>query len=210
MKATKEQYDKAVTIYENEGASAVFRYAEDIGVDSHSFCRDCEEHTPDCHDDSCLVCGTHKPSTRQPRLVLRDHHSILFRPLEAKEEERWRKLPPFASGDDWHKVSSMLDLNVWDDGDETKAAIYLVADGKTLTGRDCFIPIEVMDIRTKPEPEPESVEQTIERLLKTIEDVRHTAQRAIDIIKQSDQPLVRSAILQQHLDSIIEKHQQSY
>ena len=208
MKATKEQYDKAVTIYENEGASAVFRYAEKIGVDSHSFCRDCEEHTPDCHDDSCLVCGLLKPPARKPQLILRDHNSVLFRPLEAKQEERYRKLPPFVGGDDWHNVSSMLDLNVWDDGDETKAAIYLVADGKTLTGRDCFIPIEVMDIRTKPEPEPESVEQTIERLTGTIEQLRKHAQRTINLMVLENSDYADS--LQRSLDSIIEKHQQSY
>ena len=208
MKATQEQYEQAIKHYDAGGASTVFQYAEEIGVDSHSYCRDCEEHTPDCHDDCCLVCGTHKPSTRQPKLILRDHSSILYRPLEAKEEERHRKLPPFVGGDDWHNVSSMLDLNVWEDGDEIKAAIYLVADGKTLTSRGSFIPIDVNDIRTKPEPEPEpeSVDQTIERLLKTIEDVRHTAQRAIGLIENP----FRSAIVQHALNEIIEKHKQSY
>ena len=206
MKATQEQYEQAIKHYDAGGASAVFAFAECIGVDSHSFCRDCEEHTPDCHDDCCLVCGTHKPSTRKPQLILRDAFSVLFRPLEAQQEDRHRMLPPFVGGDDWHNVSSMLDLNVWEDGDEIKAAIYLVADGKTLTGRDCFIPVEVVDNRTKPEPEPESVEQTIERLLKTIEDVRRIAQRAIGLIENP----TRSAIVQHALNEIIEKHKQSY
>lgn len=62
MKATQEQYYQAVSIYENEGCGAVFAFAEKIGVDSYSYCRDCEEATPDCHDDSCLVCGIYKPS----------------------------------------------------------------------------------------------------------------------------------------------------
>lgn len=97
MKATKEQWDKAVTIYENEGASAVFVYAERIGVYSYSYCRDCEEHTPDCHDDSCLVCGLLKPPARRPQLILRDCSS----------------------------------------------------DGKTLTSRGSFIPVGVVDKRTK-------------------------------------------------------------
>ena len=102
----------------------------------------------------------------------------------------------------------MLDLNVWEDEFETKAAMYLVAEGKTLTSRGCFIPIEVIDNRTKsePEPEPESVDQTIERLLKTIEDVRHTAQRAIGLIENP----FRSSIVQHALNEIIEKHKQSY
>ena len=206
MKATQLQYEQAIKHYDAGGASAVFAFAEKIGIDSYSFCRDCEEHTPDCHDDCCLVCGTHKPSTRKPQLILRDAFSVLFRPLEAQQEDRHRMLPPFTGGDDWHNVSSMLDLNVWEDEFETKAAMYLVADGKTLTSRGCFIPIEVIDNRTKPEPEPESVEQTIERLLKTIEDVRQTAQRAIGLIESP----IRSTIVQHALDKIIEKHQQSY
>lgn len=206
MKATQEQYEQAIKRYDAGGARSVFRYAEEIGIDSYSFCRDCEEHTPDCHDDCCLVCGTHKPSTRQPKLVLNDGFSVLIHPLEVRHEDRYRKFPPFAGGDDWHKVTPMLDLNVWEDGDETKAAIYLVADGKTLTGRDCFIPVEVIDNRTKPEPEPESIDQTIERLLKTIEDVRQTAQRAIGLIENP----IRSTLVQEALNKIIEKHQQSY
>lgn len=66
MKATQEDYNKAVTIYESEGASAVFAFATDIGIDSYSYCRDCEEDTPDCYDDSCLVCGIYKPSHIKP------------------------------------------------------------------------------------------------------------------------------------------------
>jgi hypothetical protein len=206
MKATQEQYEQAIKHYDAGGASAVFAFAECIGVDSHSFCRDCEEHTPDCHDDCCLVCGTHKPSTRKPQLILRDAFSVLFRPLEAQQEDRHRMLPPFTGGDDWHNVSSMLDLNVWEDGDEIKAAIYLVADGKTLTGRDCFIPIDVNDIRTKPEPEPESVEQTIERLMDTIEQLSSHAQFIINMMENRD--CVDS--LQRDLNAIINKHQRSY
>jgi len=204
MKATQEQYEEAIRVYDKSGVSGVHKYAQEIGVDSYSYCRDCEEHTPDVYDDSCLVCGLLKPPARKPQLILRDNSSILFRPLEATQEDRYQKLPPFAGGDDWHRVTPMLDLNVWEDGDESKAAIYLVADGKTLTGRDCFIPIEVTDLRTK--LEPESVEQTIERLINTIESVRVTAQRAIDMIENP----TRATIVQHALDKIINKHQQSY
>jgi hypothetical protein len=206
MKATQKQYEQAIKHYDAGGASAVFAFAECIGVDSHSFCRDCEEHTPDCHDDCCLVCGTHKPSTRKPQLILRDAFSVLYRPLEARQEDRHRMLPPFTGGDDWHNVSSMLDLNVWGGEFETKAAMHIVADGKTLTGRDCSVPIEVIDNRTKPEPEPESVEQTIERLTGTIEQLRRHAQRTINLMENRE--YVDS--LQRSLDAIINKHQQSY
>lgn len=156
MKATQKQYEQAVKQYDKGGSSAVLKYAEEIGVDSHSYCRECESHTPDCHDDCCLVCGTHKPSARLPQLTLLDDSTILHRPLES-EADRYRDFPPFAGGDDWHKVSSMLDLNVWEDGDEIKAAIYLVSDGKTLTSRGAFIPVEVSDYRTKPEPETSTI-----------------------------------------------------
>jgi hypothetical protein len=204
MKATQEQYEQAIKVYDKDGVRGVHKYAQEIGVDSYSYCRDCEEHTPDCHDDCCLVCGTHKPSARQIVLSLFDNFTELATPLEERESDRWRKLPAFTGGDDWHKVTSMLDLNVWEDEFEVKAAIYLVSDGKALTTRDCFIPVEVKDFRTK--IEPESVEQTIERLTNTIESVRVAAQRAIRMI---DNP-IRAAIAQDALDKIINKHQQSY
>lgn len=204
MKATLEQYEQAVKHYDAGGPSAVHKYAEEIGIDSYSYCRDCEEHTPDCDDDCCLVCGIHKPSVREVRLVLNDDFSVLMAPLESRQEDRFRKLPPFAGGDDWHKITSMLDLNVWEDGDETKAAIYLVADGKTLTGRDCFIPVVIVDNRTK--PEPESVEQTIERLMDTIEQLSSHAQFIINMMDNRD----CADSLQRDLNAIINKHQRSY
>lgn len=204
MKATQEQYEQAIKVYDKDGVRGVHKYAQEIGIDSYSYCRDCEEHTPDCHDDCCLVCGTHKPSARQIVLSLFDSFTELSAPLEERETDRYRKLPAFTGGDDWHKVTSILDLNVWEDEFEVKAAIYLVADGKTLTGRDCFIPVKVHDFRTK--LEPESVEQTIERLTSTIESVRVTAQRAIDMIENP----TRATIVQHALDKIIENHQQSY
>lgn len=205
MKANQDQYNHAVTIYDNDGYRAVFEFAEKIGVDSYSYCRECEDHTPDCEDDCCLVCGTHKPSARQIVLTLLDRASNLTCPCE-DDADRERSFPPFAGGDDWHKISSMLDLNVWEDEAEVKAAIYLVSDGKTLTTRDCFIPVKVHDFRTKLEDKPESVDQTIERLTNTIENLRVTAQRAINMIESQ----TRATIIQEALNGIITKHQQSY
>jgi hypothetical protein len=204
MKATQEQYEQAIKVYDKSGVSGVHKYAQEIGVDSYSYCRDCEEHTPDCHDDCCLVCGTHKPSARQIVLTLHDSFAELVAPLEERESDRYREFPAFTGGDDWHKVTSMLDLNVWEDEFEVKAAIYLVSDGKALTTRDCFIPVKVHDLRTK--LELESVEQTIERLMDTIEQLRKYAQRIIDLTNNHEY----ADSLQRSLDAIIDKHQQSY
>jgi hypothetical protein len=71
VKATQQQYNEAVKVYECLGPSAVFAFAEKIGVDSYSFCRDCEDDTPDCHDDSCLVCGIYKPNYIKPQQMKR-------------------------------------------------------------------------------------------------------------------------------------------
>lgn len=206
MKATKDQYNKAVTVYEYKGANAVFAFAEELGIDSFSFCRDCAEHTPDCHDDSCLVCGVLKPPARQPHIVLRDDFSVLISPLEENLKERYRKFPPFAGGNDWHRVTSMLDLNLREDGNETKAAIYLVADGKALTSSGSFVPVGVIDKRTKSEPKPESVDQAIERLTGTIEQLRKHTQSAINLMENRDY----ADSLQRSLDSIITKYQRSF
>lgn len=138
------------------------------------------------------------------KVILHDELTALY--LPATLEGDHRLLPAFTCDDDWHNISPILDLNVWEDGGEIHAALYLCSNGVTLT--DDFVSLQVEDKRTK--PEPESVEQTIERLLNTIEDVRRIAQRAIDIIKQSETPLVRSTIVEEALNKIIEKHQQSY
>ena len=60
MKATHKQYEKAVKLYKNGGAYAVYEYAKEIGIDEWSTCEPCETNTPDCKDDSCLVCGSVK------------------------------------------------------------------------------------------------------------------------------------------------------
>jgi hypothetical protein len=60
MKATEEQYEECVTIYQHDGASGVYRFAESNGIDEWSECYACETDTPDMDDGSCLVCGTFK------------------------------------------------------------------------------------------------------------------------------------------------------
>jgi hypothetical protein len=62
MKATQEQYDEAVKAYETNGQSGVYDYANKRGIDEWSYCSPCEALTPDCHDFSCLVCGSPKSS----------------------------------------------------------------------------------------------------------------------------------------------------
>ena len=64
MKATEEQYETAVKIYAESGQSAVYQYADEIGVDEDSPCPYCDTPTPDYADQwnsiRCLVCGTSK------------------------------------------------------------------------------------------------------------------------------------------------------
>jgi DUF971 family protein len=60
MKATQLQYTEAVTIYEKSGQYAVYDYAHKIGINEWSYCKACEDETPDCNDKSCLVCGSTK------------------------------------------------------------------------------------------------------------------------------------------------------
>jgi hypothetical protein len=83
-------------------------------------------------------------------LTLHDELTALYLPQERREKHRL--LPAFKGDDEWHHISWLLDLNVWEDIEEgeaiAKAALYLVHDGSTLT---CDIPIEVEDKRTKKE-----------------------------------------------------------
>jgi hypothetical protein len=96
MKATQEQYQEAVTIYEKHGQSGVYAYADKIGVgiDEWSYCAPCETLTPDCHDDSCLVCGSSKSSgvTREEYAVLKTlrlkgYAVVIFDPEELQGVE---------------------------------------------------------------------------------------------------------------------------
>jgi hypothetical protein len=87
------------------------------------------------------------------KLTLHDELTALYLPQERREEDKHRLLPAFKGDDEWHHISWLLDLNVWEDIEEgeaiAKAALYLVHDGSTLT--EDHIPIEVEDKRTKKE-----------------------------------------------------------
>ena len=73
----KTNYEKAVQIYEDGGANAVFDAVKDgfIHADSYRDCIPCEMRTPHEGDD-CLVCGTHN-SQRGADQVL--DHQIFFK-----------------------------------------------------------------------------------------------------------------------------------
>jgi hypothetical protein len=74
-------------------------------------------------------------------------------PQEDSYEARYRSLPAFKGEDEWLHISWLLDLNVWEEGEEgeeiTKAALYLVHDGSTQTEHG--MPVQVIDNRTKQE-----------------------------------------------------------
>lgn len=62
MKATEQQYNKCVKIYENSRTPIqdIFDFALINKIDEYSFCNACEAETPDVFDNSCLVCGSSK------------------------------------------------------------------------------------------------------------------------------------------------------
>jgi hypothetical protein len=60
MKATQQQYDECVLLYEKSGPGAVYDYAARHGIDEWSNCEPCETSTPDTIDLCCLVCGSYK------------------------------------------------------------------------------------------------------------------------------------------------------
>lgn len=62
MKATAQQYNECVDIYENSRTpvSDIFDFAVHNNIDEYSLCSACEAETPDVCDGSCLVCGSSK------------------------------------------------------------------------------------------------------------------------------------------------------
>lgn len=60
MKATQQQYEEAVRLYEEGSCGDVYAYAEKLGIDEWSECVLCDAITPDCHDGACFVCGSPK------------------------------------------------------------------------------------------------------------------------------------------------------
>jgi hypothetical protein len=87
------------------------------------------------------------------KLVINDSFMTLMLPQEDSYEARYRSLPAFKGEDEWLHISWLLDLNVWEEGEEgeeiTKAALYLVHDGSTQTEHG--MPVQVIDNRTKQE-----------------------------------------------------------
>ena len=60
MKATQQQYEEAVKLYDEGSIGDVYAYAEKLGIDEWSECVLCDAITPDCHDGACFVCGSPK------------------------------------------------------------------------------------------------------------------------------------------------------
>ena len=60
MKATQQQYEEAVKLYDEGSTGDVYAYAEKLGIDEWSECVLCDAITPDCHDGACFVCGSPK------------------------------------------------------------------------------------------------------------------------------------------------------
>lgn len=60
MKATQEQYNQCIDLYNTGGPSLIYDYAVRNGIDSWSLCDACDTDTPDTHDSCCLVCGSKK------------------------------------------------------------------------------------------------------------------------------------------------------
>ena len=70
VKATQKQYERAIELYEQGGASAVYHFAWQEGITSWSFCLPCEAQTPDCEEGWCLVCGSAKEPSMNRWIVV--------------------------------------------------------------------------------------------------------------------------------------------
>jgi hypothetical protein len=69
MRATQQQYQECVSIYSDDGRSAVYAYAKKKGIDKWSYCNQCEDYTPDCENFCCLVCETYKVGMDEEEVV---------------------------------------------------------------------------------------------------------------------------------------------
>ena len=56
-------YAEAYKIYTKHGTSAVYDYADKLGLDYH-YCDPCESITPSISETTCLVCGSEKKLSR--------------------------------------------------------------------------------------------------------------------------------------------------
>ena len=133
------------------------------------------------------------------KVILHDQLTALLLPFLSDDETLF--FPAYNGGDVWHTLHMGAELRLSTYDGEPEAEIYYVV-GRTPR----FKRIQVEDKRTKPEPEPESVEQTIERLMDTIEQLSSHAQFIINMMDNRD--CVDS--LQRDLNAIINKHQRSY
>jgi hypothetical protein len=79
------------------------------------------------------------------KVTLHDQFTTLT--LMGSLEDDHRFLPAFSCGDEWYSVLPVLDLNIWEDQGEVKAALYLCHAGNTLTKQGA--PLPVVDRRTR-------------------------------------------------------------
>ena len=61
MKDSNRIYEEAYRLYTNVGASAVYDYANKLGLD-YRYCSPCETDTPVISQTTCLVCGSENPT----------------------------------------------------------------------------------------------------------------------------------------------------
>ncbi len=84
---------------------------------------------------------------------MHDKFTALTLPSTLEDDHRF--LPAFGGGDEWYSILPVLDLNIWEDVGEIRAALYLCNDGNTRT-KD-FISLKVIDNRTQVDSTPEVI-----------------------------------------------------
>lgn len=83
------------------------------------------------------------------------HNKFTTLSLPSTLEDDHRFLPVFLGGTEWYSILPILDLNVWEDAGEVRAALYLRKAGSTLT-KEC-IALNVIDKRKQVDPTPETI-----------------------------------------------------
>ena len=73
MKATQEQYEQGIVVYEQLGQAATEAFADALGIDEYAWCEACECHTPLCDDGACFVCGS--------------NHALITLPLKVNKKD---------------------------------------------------------------------------------------------------------------------------
>ena len=59
----EEIYRRAVELYDETGPSAVYDFADTLGL-PYSECEPCDTDTPTIDEQTCLVCGSEKKTTK--------------------------------------------------------------------------------------------------------------------------------------------------